>query len=108
MSTASPPPSKPNLEDQPPGPAVDITRAAVLYVNFSRLHLGLEEITFDFALQSERTDATHPITAPQRISMSLYTGKRLLELVTRAVELHETAFGPLELDVENRFLPPAT
>ena len=101
--------SSPVPGDQPlsVGPVEDLSKAQALYVNFCRVTDTPEEMTLDFALQTEPGGgADHTLSAPQRITLSHYTAKRLTQALQMTVQRHEAVFGLLETTIEKRFINP--
>lgn len=85
------------------GPAVDLSKAQTIYVNFCRAMGTPEELILDFALQTEpATNAEHALVAPQRITLGYLTAKRLLHVLALTLERHEATFGVVETTIEKR------
>ena len=90
------------------GPAVDLSKAQTVYVNFCRAMGTPEELILDFALQTEPApNAEHALVAPQRITLSYLTAKRLLHILRLTLEGHESSFGVVETTVEKRLSRPS-
>lgn len=82
---------------------VDTVDVVPTYSNFCRVASTPEELILDMGLNP------HPhgsedinIDVQQRIVMSHFTAKRLLSALHMAIQRHEQAFGPIELDVRKR------
>ena len=107
--TPLPQDSPPAAESQPPadGPTENLGNAQVMYVNFCRVTGNPEEVILDFALQTEPgSGPDHPLTAPQRITLSHYTAMRLMQLLQLTIQNYEGLFGPVETTIEKRFVRP--
>ena len=94
---------------QPPAPTqieVDDSQAQCCYANFCRVTGTPEELIIDFGISPQRGAAAEPIPVDQRIITNLFTAKRLVYLLTQAVQRHEAAFGALEVDVQKRVQRP--
>lgn len=94
---------------QPPGasvPSTDHTLMPVLYVNQVRASLTPEEIVLDLAVATEPTaEANGSVSPAHRVALSYQTAKRLSTALHVAVQRHESTFGPIELNPNNRKLP---
>lgn len=89
------------------GPAVDVSKSQILYVNFCRVTGTPEEMILDFALEtSTALGADRVVVAPQRITLSHMTAKRLLEVLQTTVRHYEQSFGNVETAVEKRLSNP--
>jgi hypothetical protein len=86
-----------------PSPAVQEREIHSLYVNFCRVLDSGDELILDFGLQIE-FGAAQSLIAPQRIAISPYTAKRLLEVLQATLESYERNFGPLESEILGRLL----
>lgn len=82
---------------------VDDATAAASYANFARVTATPEEVIVDFALNPQpfATGEQH-VKVSQRLVLNFYTTKRLLGALQSTLERHESAFGPIELDVRKR------
>lgn len=78
--------------------------AQSLYANFCRVLDSGEELVLDFGLHVE-LGAAKSLIAPQRIALSPYTAKRLLEALKATLETYERNFGPLKTDIQDRLVP---
>lgn len=77
-----------------------------IYANFCRVTGTPEELIIDFGLTGQPADVGGTtVKASERVILSFYTSKRLLEALHMTIARHEAAFGPLELNVEKRVLP---
>jgi hypothetical protein len=82
---------------------IDLHNAAATYVNLCRVTDTSEEVVIDFALMAgEVGDAQRPLVAVDRVSLSLFTAKRLMNAMHQAIARHEATFGPIETSVEKR------
>lgn len=85
---------------------VDDSRAVAAYANFFRVAGTPEELIIDWGLNPLPLGAPNQqIRVNQRIILSFYTAKRLLQTLHVAVQRHEAAFGVLETDVQKRVKP---
>jgi hypothetical protein len=75
---------------------------APTYTNFCRINATPEEVILDFALNAEPTASAPTIRVANRIVCNYYTAKRLFLHLGMAIERHEAAFGPIEVDVAKR------
>jgi hypothetical protein len=108
-------PDQPSTEPMPASDAptpqrqqveVNTHKADCYYVNFCRVTGTPEELIIDFGLNAQPFGVpTEPVVATQRIVTNYFTAKRLLQALYVTVERHETAFGPLEIDVQKRLVP---
>ena|SRR5579871_4570310 len=90
------------LSQQPPI-AVDTTGMATNYVNWYRVTGTPEELILDFGLNPEHGQMpTQPIKLTDRLVLSFFTAKRLLQHLQFAVARHENFFGVLEIDFQRR------
>lgn len=76
------------------------------YTNFVRVTGTAEEVILDVGLNKEqaRGGIQPPVEITQRIVLSFYTAKRLLNAIRMSVLRHEANFGPLETDVHRRLI----
>jgi hypothetical protein len=82
---------------------IDDSQAQTAYTNFCRVTGTPEELILDFGLNSQPFGVpTEPIRITQRVITNFYTAKRLLQVLTMAVQRHESTFGSLETDVQRR------
>src|SRR4051795_10791445 len=92
-------------QQQPMQIPVDTSDMAALYANFFRVTGTPEEIVLDFGLNTQQmTPAGTPeaVRLNQRLVMSFYTAKRLLNALQWAVSRYEGNFGVLETDFQKR------
>ena len=90
-------------QPQQPEVVVDDVRAFASYANFARVTGTPEEIVIDFGLNPQPlAEDVQEVKISQRLIVNFYTAKRLLAALAMTVERHESAFGPLELDVNRR------
>jgi hypothetical protein len=81
----------------------DTTGLTAAYTNWYRVLGTPEELIIDFGINPQLGQAsTEPVKLSQRMIMSFYTAKRLLNHLQYAVSRHEGFFGPLELDFQRR------
>jgi hypothetical protein len=94
---------------QAAGPAhviVDDANAALSYANFCRVTGTPEEVILDYGLNPQPFgDATIPIKVNQRIVVSFYSAKRMLQALDATIQRHEKVFGEIETDVQKRAKP---
>jgi hypothetical protein len=77
--------------------------AYAAYSNFARVTATPEEVIADFALNPNPfMQGKQEVQVTQRLVMSLYTAKRLCNVLLMALQQHEATFGPIELDVRRR------
>jgi hypothetical protein len=98
---------RPATQQQTPQPMqipVDISDMSALYANFFRVTGTPEEIVLDFGLNTQLMTPTGPeaVKLNQRLVLSFYTAKRLLNALQWAVNRHETTFGVIETDFNKR------
>jgi Protein of unknown function (DUF3467) len=90
----------------PSSPTVDASTLDSRYVNFCRVTGMPEEVIIDFGLSTDPAEmSSGSMLATDRVVLSFYTGKRLLEALQVTISRHEAAFGPLELNAKKRFVP---
>lgn len=86
--------------------AVDVSGLNSNYINFCRVTGTPEEVIIDFGLSTDPAEMHKgTVIASDRVILSFYTAKRLLEALNMTVGRHETAFGTLELNVDKRVVP---
>ncbi len=84
---------------------VDIEHMISTYANFFRVTGTPEELVLDFGLNTQQVTASgtpEPVRLTQRLTMSFYTAKRLLNALQWAVSRYEGNFGVLETDFQKR------
>jgi hypothetical protein len=97
IQPAAPSPSAPTQVE------IDDSQATAQYSNFCRLSAAPEELLMDFALNPLPVGPpTHPVAVTQRVVTGWHTAKRLMQVLQLSVQRHETMFGVLELDVQQR------
>lgn len=99
----------PSAADAPPPQIpVDISEMASLYANFFRVTGTPEELVLDFGLNTQLSPTGGPETVKlnQRLVMSFFTAKRLLNALSWAVNRHESTFGLIETDFQRRLKTP--
>ncbi len=76
------------------------------YVNYCSVTATPEEVIIDFALEFEPSGGTqaNPLKIPQRITLGLYTARRMLEALQLTIERFEANFGTLETEVDKRLV----
>ena len=87
---------------------VDSGDLAPTYANFFRVTGTPEELVLDFGLNTQQVTATgqpEAVKLAQRLTMSFYTAKRLLNALQWAVSRYESNFGVLETDFQKRMRP---
>lgn len=74
-----------------------------IYANFCRVASTPEELVLDFGLNPQPFgQAAHPVKVSQRLVVNFYTAKRMWMALGVALQRHEQAFGPIEIDVQKR------
>lgn len=94
---------------QPMPIPVDTSDMSSLYANFFRVTGTPEELVLDFGLNTQLMQPAGPesVKLNQRLVMSFYTAKRLLNALSWAVNRHESTFGMVETDFQKRMkMPP--
>jgi len=82
---------------------VDSSTTIPTHANFCRVSGTPEEVVIDFGLNPQpNTQNPDPIAVSQRVVVSYYTAKRLLQVLHMTVQQHEGAFGVLETDFRKR------
>jgi hypothetical protein len=84
---------------------VDIEHMVSTYANFFRVTGTPEELVLDFGLNTQQVTAAgtpEAVRLTQRLTMSFYTAKRLLNALQWAVSRYEGNFGVLETDFQKR------
>jgi len=82
---------------------IDDSKVSAVYANFCRISGTPEELILDFALNTQATGGLPEVLQlNQRVILNFYTAKRLLGALHQAVQRHEQAFGPLEVDFRKR------
>lgn len=87
---------------------VDVEHMTSTYANFFRVTGTPEEIVLDFGLNTQQLTAAgtpEAVKLNQRLTMSFYTAKRLLNALQWAVSRYESNFGVLETDFQKRMRP---
>ena len=95
----------PQQQQQPVQIPVDIEHMVSTYANFFRVTGTPEELVLDFGLNTQQvTPSGQPeaVKVTQRLIMSFYTAKRLLNALQWAVSRYEGNFGVLETDFQKR------
>jgi hypothetical protein len=91
----------------PPDVVLDEKHAHVTYANYFRVSGTPDEFILDFALDSSLFLAgKRELDVTERLIMSPYTVKRLLNVLVVALQRHEARFGPIEADPRRRMLAP--
>ena len=91
---------------QPVQVQVEADHAVATYANFCRVTGSPEELIVDFGLNPQPIGVPKdPIQVKQRIIVNFYTAKRLLAALQMSVARHESVFGVLETDINNRVRP---
>ncbi len=94
---------------QPVQIPVDADNLVATYANFFRVTGTPEELVLDFGLNTQQVNASgqpEAVKLTQRLTMSFYTAKRLLNALQWAVSRYETNFGVLETDFQKRMRTP--
>ncbi len=87
---------------------IDSTELASTYCNFFRVTGTFEELVLDLGLHTQMMTPSGPeaVHLTNRIVMSFYTAKRLLNALSWAISRHENNFGALETDPQKRLRTP--
>lgn len=73
------------------------------YTNFSRVTGTPEEVVLDFGLNVQvNGKPVGPVKIEQRVVMNYYTAKRLQNAINITLKRHESVFGEIETNVQNR------
>src|SRR4051812_2320139 len=84
---------------------VDTAQMTLTYANFFRVTGTPEELVLDFGPNTQQMTAggaPEAVRLNQRLVMSFYTAKRLLNALQWAVSRYEGNFGILETDFQKR------
>jgi len=83
---------------------IDAAELQTAYSNFFRVTGTFEELVLDFGLHTQMMTQSgpEPVHLNQRLVLSFYTAKRLLNALQWAVNRHENNFGVLETDPQKR------
>lgn len=103
-----PAPTQPQGE-QPVQIPVELGDVQGSYSNFFRVIGTPEELILDFGLDTRQmtpTGGPEAVKVTQRMVMSFYTAKRLLNALAWAVNRYENNFGVLETDFQKRQRAP--
>src|SRR5438105_3808571 len=95
-------------QTQPVQIPVDTEHMMLTYANFFRVTGTPEELVLDFGLNTQQVTASgapEAVKLNQRLAMSFYTAKRLLNALQWAVSRYEGNFGVLETDFQKRLRP---
>lgn len=85
------------------GAPLDESRLTPCYANFCSVRRTIEEVILDFGLTTEfMGPSKHPVVLEQRVVMSYFTAKRLMEALKVSLQQHESVFGSVELDARKR------
>ena len=97
-----------NAAEAPMPIPVDVEGMSSLYANFFRVTGTPEELVLDFGLNTQLMQPGGPesVKLSQRLVMSFYTAKRLLNALSWAVNRHESTFGIIETDFQKRMRTP--
>jgi hypothetical protein len=84
---------------------VDDSHLTAMYANFCRVTGTPEELILDFGLNPQMgQNQLEPIAVNQRIVTNYFTAKRIWQALSLTLERHETAFGVLETNVQQRLV----
>ena len=87
---------------------VDDSNVNAGYANFCRVLSTAEELIVDLGLNPNPPNSNvMTVKVSQRIIMNHFTAKRLMTTLSMAIQQHEQAFGPLELNISRRLKQPA-
>lgn len=85
------------------GAPLDESRLSPSYANFCSVRRTIEEVILDFGLTTEfMGPSKYPVVLEQRVVMSYFTAKRLMEALRVSLQQHESVFGSVELDARKR------
>ncbi len=74
-----------------------------IYANFCRVASTPEELVLDFGLNPQPFgQSSMPVKVSQRLVVNFYTAKRMWAALGVALQRHEQAFGPIEIDIQKR------
>ena len=107
LSTTLPTPPRNDLQPAavPPQIQVDDSQLSAMYANFCRVTGTPEELILDFGLNPLASpNNAEPVVVNQRIVANYFTAKRILHALALTLERHETAFGVLETNVQQRLV----
>ncbi|HTU26293.1 MAG TPA: DUF3467 domain-containing protein [Pirellulales bacterium] len=86
--------------------SVDSSNLSANYINFCRVVGMPEELIIDFGLSTDPVDGGQAaLIASERVVLSYYTGKRMLEALQLTIQRHEAAFGTVETSTDKRIVP---
>lgn len=74
----------------------------VSYANYVRVTGTPEEVIIDFGINTQSQHS--PTVTSDRMIISFFTAKRLMQTLAMALQRHEQAFGILETDVRKRLV----
>jgi hypothetical protein len=103
--TAETPAAAAPQQQQPVQIPVDIEHMVSTYANFFRVTGTPEELVLDFGLNTQQvtpSGSPESVRLNQRLVLSFYTAKRLLNALQWAVSRYEGNFGVLETDFQKR------
>jgi hypothetical protein len=107
-ATAQATTARPGLIQTP----VDMSKLETQYTNFFRLSGTSEEIMLEFGLFTQINNAAgpEPVQLTERLVMSVFTAKRLMMSLYRAINQYERTFGAIEIDPQKRMqaTPPTS
>lgn len=84
-------------------PLVEPTDLEPIYANFCRVSSTPEELVLDFGLNPQPFgQGSAPVKVSQRLVVNFYTAKRMAMALGVALQRHEQAFGPIEIDIQKR------
>ncbi|HUQ71653.1 MAG TPA: DUF3467 domain-containing protein [Planctomycetaceae bacterium] len=93
----------PEQRQQTGQPLIEPEGLEPLYANFCRVSSTPEELVLDFGLNPQPFGgSTLPVKVTQRLVVNFYTAKRMAMALGVALQRHEQAFGPIEIDVNKR------
>ena len=100
----------PGREAQQVQVSVREDKANSFYSNVSRVAMGpqAEEVIMDLGVMSHDSTRTDGLLMDinARVYMSLWAAKKLALTLSQAVQRFEQQFGPVELDIRQRFKRP--
>lgn len=82
---------------------VDATAKATHYANFFRVSVTPEELVLDHGLNTQTAPQQgDPVKLNQRLVISYYTAKRLMNALQSTLQQYENTYGEIELDFQKR------
>lgn len=90
-------------------PLVEPSDLEPIYANFCRVASTPEELVLDFGLNPHPFGQNAaPVKVSERLVVNFYTAKRMWMALGVALQRHEQAFGPIEVDIQKRAIARPT